>query len=91
MIGLVAYLALVVTLPALLLGHQGEDFPPWRWWRWARATQARRGAWQGLGAPQGPFRDSRAAGTPAGPPERRTATRVPSWAHQQPIEIEEAA
>lgn len=39
MIGLVAYLALVVTLPALLLGHQGEDFPPLRWWRWARARQ----------------------------------------------------
>lgn len=91
MIGLAAYLALVVTLPALVLGHQGEVFPPLRWWRWARARQARRGAWRGSGAPQGPFCDSRAAETPAGPPERRTAPRVPSWAHQQPIDYEEAA
>lgn len=86
-----AYMALTVTLPALVLGHQGEAFPPWRWWRWARATWARRGAWQGPGAPQSPFRDSRGAGAPAGSPERRTAPRVPSWAHQQPIETEEAA
>lgn len=89
MIGLVAYLVLVVTLPALVLGHQGEDFPPLRWWRWAR--QARRGARRGQGAPRSPFRDSRAAGAPAGPPGGRTGARVPSWAHQQPIEIEEAA
>jgi hypothetical protein len=31
--GVLAYLALTVTIPALLLGHQGQDFPPLRWWR----------------------------------------------------------
>lgn len=39
MTGVLAYLALVVTLPALLLGHQGQDFPlPLRGvWRWLYA------------------------------------------------------
>ncbi|GAA3852142.1 hypothetical protein GCM10023084_02910 [Streptomyces lacrimifluminis] len=37
-----AYMALTVTLPALLLGHQGQDFPLRGVWRTARALIARR-------------------------------------------------
>lgn len=40
--------------------------------------------------PQTLSRDSRDAGTPHRPAESRTAPRVPSWAHPQPIS-EEAA
>lgn len=39
MTGLVAYYALVIVIPALVLGHQGQDFPPLHWWR---ARQDRR-------------------------------------------------
>lgn len=37
-----AYMALTVTLPALLLGHQGQHWPLRGAWRAARALVARR-------------------------------------------------
>lgn len=37
-----AYMALTVTLPALLLGHQGQHWPLRGVWRAARALMARR-------------------------------------------------
>lgn len=37
-----AYMALTVTLPALLLGHQGQHFPLRGAWRTARALISRR-------------------------------------------------
>jgi len=68
MIGVLAYLALVIVIPALLCGHVGEDFPPLSWWRARRA---------------------RAAETPQPPaPGPRP---VPSWAHTEPYDYEEAA
>lgn len=59
----------------------------------APRARARREAQTGRGAPHSPSRDSRDAGTPPGPSDGRTAVRVPSWAHTQPLtyEIEEAA
>lgn len=35
---LAAYLAMVVSVAALACGHQGEPFPPLRWWRAARGA-----------------------------------------------------
>jgi hypothetical protein len=81
--GVLAYLALVVVVPALLLGHQGQDFPPWRWWRPLRALWPRRAVCAPAGAPQGVFGDSRDAEEAPEPAEGRTApraTRAPSWA-----------
>lgn len=37
-----AYMALTITLPALLLGHQGQHWPLRGVWRAARALMARR-------------------------------------------------
>lgn len=69
MIGLLAYLAIITALAALLCGHVGEPFPPFRWWRVLRARRT--------AAPQ--------------PPAARTRRPVPSWAHTQPYDYEEAA
>lgn len=82
MIGLVAYLALVVTLPALMLGHQGEAFPPLRWWRWARARKARARGCAPVSRPQSPSCGSRVTGAP---PRASQAPSRPSWANTQPI------
>lgn len=38
MTGVVAYLALVIVVPALLLGHQGQDWPLRGAWRLMRPT-----------------------------------------------------
>jgi hypothetical protein len=35
-----AFVALVVAVAAPLLGHQGEPFPPARWWRTLRHADA---------------------------------------------------
>lgn len=54
----------------------------------------RDGTRRGAGAPEGASRGSGAAGPAERPPERRTARRVPTWAHSQPLtdhNIEEAA
>lgn len=90
MIGFVAYLALTVAIPALLLGHQGQDFPPCRWRRTLAARKARARGCVPAGAPQTPSRDSRITGASERAAEARTRPR-PAWVHEQPINIEEAA
>jgi hypothetical protein len=69
-IGVLAYLALVIVIPALLCGHVGEDFPPLNWWR-ALTGRA-------------------ATAAPELLPARRPRP-VPSWAHTEPYDYEEAA
>jgi hypothetical protein len=44
---LLAYLALVVAVAAVCCGHQGEPFPPFTWWRAARAAGRSRGGLYG--------------------------------------------
>lgn len=48
-----AYMALTVTIPALLLGHQGQHWPLRGAWRAGRALMARRApsacVWRALG------------------------------------------
>ena len=41
--------------------------------------------------PQEPPGESSAATPPPGPAQSRTARRTPSWAHNQPLDYEEAA
>lgn len=77
MIGVVVYLAIVIALAAVLCGHQGEDFPPFRWLRAARA-RARRCT--PASRPETASGDSPAAVTPLSPAERRTEPHTPSWA-----------
>lgn len=80
---LAAYMALTVTLPALLLGHQGQDFPLRGVWRAARALIARRVpsacAWRAVGRAV-----ALASGeTPLAPPvpiPALPARAVPTWA-----------
>jgi hypothetical protein len=79
----VAFVAAVVALTAALCGHQGQPFPPARWWRAARCALA--------GAPQGPSGGSRAVPEAPGASRGRTAPRTPTWAHSQPIDYGEAA
>ena len=86
-----AYMALTVTLPALLLGHQGQHFPLRGVWRASRALIARR-------APSAC--DRRALGRaaalasvqtlthPPAPAEAVPARAVPTWARP---DTEEAA
>lgn len=76
MIGVVAYLAIVIAIPALMLGHQGEDFPPW-WW--LRAARARARSQTPVSRPESPPRVSR---IPRSAPEASQAPSrpVPSWA-----------
>lgn len=81
MTGLFAYLVLVVVIPALLLGHQGQDFPLRRACAWLYGRLPASGASQAVPEGREPQRPSRA----------RTARPVPSWAHSQPIDYEEAA
>lgn len=88
MIGMVAYLAVVVAIPAMMLGHQGQPFPPRRW---LRAARARRGSQAPAEAPETAPCVSSAAVTPLRPPQRRTEPRTrpaPHWAH---TDTEEAA
>jgi hypothetical protein len=79
-IGVLAYLALVVVVPALLLGHQGQDFPPWRWWRPLRAVWPRRAVCAPTGGPHSPTGDSRDHPEPPRPAQRRTGRPAPTWA-----------
>ena len=60
MTDVLAYLALVVTIPAMLLGHQGQDWPLAGAWRWVRARMPRAGRcapagglWGALRLPRG--------------------------------------
>ena len=64
MTGVLAYLALTVTLPAMLLGHQGQDWPLAGAWRWLRGSLAA----------------SRAARALGEQPERYRPPQRPSWA-----------
>ncbi|MFD5656958.1 hypothetical protein [Streptomyces hirsutus] len=41
MTDVLAFLGLVISLTALLCGHQAQPFPPLRWWRAARASHRR--------------------------------------------------
>lgn len=82
MTGVLAYLALVIAIPALLCGHCGEDWPltgacRWAWKTARRALYGRRRPEQASRAP-----DSTES------PQRRSR---PSWAHEQPTTYEEAA
>ena len=56
MTDVLAYLALVVTIPAMLLGHQGQDWPLAGAWRWVRARMPRAGRCTPAGAPWGVLR-----------------------------------
>lgn len=89
MTGLVAYLALVVVVPALLLGHQGQDWPL-KLRRPHKARQPREAACAPLCGPQSP---ARLPGSLRGAPEasQRRPRPTPSWAHTQPLDYEEAA
>jgi hypothetical protein len=88
--GVVAYLVLVVTLPALLLGHQGQDFPPLLWWRTLKARRAREARCAPAGALHSP---SRLPDSLRGAPRasQKPSRPAPSWAHTQPLDYEEAA
>lgn len=91
MTDVLAYLTLVVVIPAILLGHHGQDFPPLAWRRTIRARQARARGCAPVSRPQSPSRlprDLRGAPEPA---QSRTRRPVPSWAHTQPLDYEEAA
>lgn len=90
MTAVAAYVVLVVVLPALLLGHQGQDWPLAGAWRAVRARWPRRGALRGLGAPHSPSRDSSVA-TQALRASQGPSRRAPSWAHTQPLDRQEAA
>ena len=88
MIGVAAYLALVFAIPALMLGHQGEDFPPFRW---LRAARARRGSQTPASRPDSPVRLPRHLRDAPEPPQSRTGPHsrpAPRWAH---TDTEEAA
>lgn len=92
MMGVAAFVALVFTIPALLLGHQGQDWPLRGVWRWLRMPRAARCA--PAGAPRGVSRLP--GGIPGAPGAAdghtaRPAHPAPSWAHTQPTDIEEAA
>lgn len=78
--GVVAYLALIVAIPALLLGHQGQDWPLTPLWRTLRTRMPRAGRCVPAGAPQGLVRlprDLQGAPESAG---ARTASPAPAWA-----------
>lgn len=79
--GVVAYLALVIAIPALACGHQGQDWPPVAAWRTVRARKARGGRQAPTGAPQGVLRLPR---DPRGAPSAsQTPSRPgPSWARK---------
>ncbi|MFG2269106.1 hypothetical protein ACGFNY_04950 [Streptomyces chartreusis] len=88
---MVAYLALVVVLPALLLGHQGQDFPPLKWWRAVRARQAREARCTPVSRPQCPLRLPLGLRGAPEPAQSRSRRPVPSWAHTEPYTHEETA
>lgn len=87
MTAVVAYLLLVVVVPAWLLGHQAQDFPPLQWWRTLKAWQAREAACTPVSRPHSPSRPPLSVRGAPEAPQRRSR---PSWAHTQPIN-EEAA
>ena len=93
MTAVAAYVVLVVVLPALLLGHQGQHWPlAGAWWA-VRARQPREARCTPAGAPQTPAPVIRATEAATDALRPRTAPRrpVPSWAHTQPLDHEEAA
>lgn len=83
-----AYMALTVTLPALLLGHQGQDFPLRGAWRATRALISRRApsacAWRALGRAVALAPGETVTARPV-PAPALSARRAPSWANTQPI------
>lgn len=81
--GVLAYLALVVVVPALLLGHQGQDFPPWRRLRTLRPSLPRRAVCVPAGGPHSPSSDSRDHPEPPRPAQRRTSHPAPTWARTE--------
>lgn len=83
MTGVAAYVVLVVVLPALGLGRQGQDFPPLAWWRAWRTTGPRRGVVAPLAA-------EHVTRAPESTPSLKRRP-TPSWAHTQPLDTEEAA
>jgi hypothetical protein len=78
----VAFVAATAAVTAALCGHQGQPFPPARWWRAARCALVSR--------PQGVSGGSRDAGAAPRPSQRRTRP-TPAWAHAQPLDYEDAA
>lgn len=88
MTGLAAYLTLVVVVPALLLGHQGQDWPLAGLRRALQARRPREARCTPAGAPQTPSRLPRGLRDAPSAPQRRSR---PSWATTQPIDNEEAA
>lgn len=80
MIGVVAYLALIVAIPALLLGHQGQDWPLSWVWRTLRAALApSRGHTCPCGASEGSDGTPEPQRIPRAPQGRPESSR-PSWA-----------
>lgn len=90
MTAVAAYVVLVVVLPALLLGHQGQDWPLAGVWRAVRARWARRDLQAPACGPQSPSRLPRSLRSAPEPAQSRSARPAPSWANTQPIN-EEAA
>ena len=79
MTGVLAYLALVIAIPALLCGHCGEDWP---------LTGACRRVWKtARRALRAPLADERAPQAPESTPSPQRRSR-PSWVQQQPLELE---
>ncbi|HEY9353650.1 MAG TPA: hypothetical protein VIP28_10380 [Nocardioides sp.] len=91
MIAVLAFVALTVTIPALLLGHQGQDWPLRGPWRWLRARMPRRGPQAPVCGPQSPSRLPRGLRDAPEPAQSRSRRPAPSWAHTQPLDYEEAA
>lgn len=90
MTSVAAYLTLVVVLPALLLGHQGQDWPLAGVRRAVRARRPREARYTPVCGPQSPLRLPRSVRGSPEPAQSRTARPAPSWANTQPIN-EEAA
>lgn len=85
MTAVAAYVVLVVVIPTLGLGHQGQHWPLAGVWRAVRARRARAGRCTPARAPQSPFRLPRSLRDVPSPAQSRTVRPEPSWAHTQPL------
>ena len=90
MIHVVIVAAIIVVFAAGLCGHVAQPFPPAQVWRTLRARQARTRHCVPAGATNSPSGDSADARPAPRPSRGRTATR-PMWAHNQPLNYDEAA
>lgn len=79
-IPLAAYLAMVVSVAALACGHQGEPFPPLRWWRAARGAAGLRKPVKVPLAPELHSIDSRPAMAAERRSEPHSRPAAPTWA-----------